>query len=307
MTSTILIRRSDLVANTNNSTYRYYLKQNTKFEKEDEIGLYSADIWFSWVNISKTLYNNASFQYQWFGATDVSPLITYDIEIPDGYYSVADLQEFIVATMYGRKHYIYFKSATASSSTDYYYITLEENATAYAIQISCLAMPLPSSIVSSGENGYQNPSIGQTGLYPEWVVPSELNSNRCPKVIINSTNNFGDLLGFSSGVYPPDEETLDTAILSDLVPQMTPVSSVLITCNLVDNVLSDPNNVIYSFSGTGLSYGSQIQLRPNFLQYYQIKPSMYNFIEIKFYDQDYTLMSLKDPDILITLAIKKSK
>jgi hypothetical protein len=40
------------------------------------------------------------------------------------------------------------------------------------------------------------------------------------------------------------------------------------------------------------------------------KNKIYNeflkFIEIKFYDQDYTLMSLKDPDILITLAIRKS-
>lgn len=304
MTSTILIRRSDLVANTNNSTYRYYLKQNTKFEKDDEIALYSADIWFSWVNISKTLFNNANFQYQWWGATSTSEMITYDIEIPDGYYSVADLQEYIVTVLTSRYHYIYYKTSSASTTTNLYYIEFEENATSYAVQLNCLAMP--SSVVASGTNGYQNPSIGRTGAYPAWALPATTNANRVPKVIINSTNNFGALVGFSSGVYPSANSLTDTAIIGDLVPQMTPVSSVLMTCNLVQNKMSDPDNVIYSFSGTGISYGSQLQLRPNFLQYYPIKPSMYSYIEIKFYDQDYTLMQLKDPDILIVLSVRKS-
>lgn len=304
MASTILIRRSDLVENTNNSTYRYYLKQNTKFEKDDEIALYSADIWFSWVNISKTLYNNASFQYQWWGPTSTSAMITYTIEIPDGYYSVADLNEYVITVLTTRYHYIYYKTSSVTTTTNYYYIEFEENPTAYAIQLNCLKMP--DSVVSSGTNGFQNPSVGKTGDYPAWVLPHENNANRVPKVIINSTNNFGTLIGFSAGVYPVDDEKTDTAIIGDLVPQMTPVSSVLMTCNLVQNKLSDPDNVIYSFSGTGISYGNQLQLRPNFLQYYPIKPSLYSFIEIKFYDQDYALMHMKDPDILIVLSLRKS-
>jgi hypothetical protein len=228
-------------------------------------------------------------------------MITYTVDIADGYYSVHDLNEYLIAVMNSRFHFIR-NTSSSGAIVNKYYIEIKENSVAYAIQLDFSEMP--TTIVTSGV-GDSNPSVGQTGSFPAWANPATTQLNRVPKMIINSTNNFGTLIGFDSGSYPSGNRLTKTAVLSTNVPQMTPVSSVLITSNLCQNSLGDLDSILYSFSGTSLLYGSQIQLRPNFLQYYKIKPSLYNFIEIKFLDQDYRQMELKDPDVLIVLSIRR--
>ena len=45
----------------------------------------------------------------------------------------------------------------------------------------------------------------------------------------------------------------------------------------------------------------------NQIDFMPINPSVYKYIEIKFYDQDFNLIKLFDSNMLICLAIKKIK
>lgn len=287
--STIMLTGSDVVAGTDNSTYRYEFKRSVTFNpREAEICLSVFNIYFSWFNISSALNNNV-FQYKWFGATSTSALVTYTITITDGYYSINDINEYITAQMGIKGHCL----KNTSTGKNVAYIVLQENSIAYSVQLTCYAMPtaLPSgySVVASSDGT------------PSWAFPS---TKQTPVFIVPSTNNFGKLIGYSSGSYPSSLSTTDTSMLGSDTPTINPISSVIVRCNLVKNEYAVVDNVMYSFS-PDTSYGGLIQVKPSFPLWSSVRDGCHQYVEISLYDQDLNRLVVKDKDLMILMSIKR--
>jgi hypothetical protein len=167
-----------------------------------------------------------------------------------------------------------------------YYIELVTNSVYYAVQLNCLKLPTSLSA------GYTNPAsmtFPATTLTPQVVIPA---------------TNIRDLLGFPDGTYPVAEQTTDYSTFSTTAPQVSPTQSIVMTTNLISSGLTNPSNVLYSFTPAGIEFGSIIESKPSSPLWLDVTNGFYQSVEIQLYNQAFTPLVVKDPNVVIILAIK---
>jgi hypothetical protein len=290
---TIILNSSNIVPDGTNSKFQYIFPQGGYTFKDDLIAVNSISQYFSTFNISTT-YQNNSFSYIWIDGT------TNAVSIPDGYYSVAQLNAFLQSVFYANKHYL-----TTSAGQIVYLLELVINQSRYAVSLNTY---LISTAIATA-NSWTIAS-GAT-----WVLPT---NSILPYLVVPSTNNFGKLIGFASGQFPagtiagvPPAQTqtpsfaVSQSILSTIAPQITPYSSFLVFCSLVNNRSVIPSQLIYSYTPTGAVFGSlQEYNTQSELAWNTIQDGMYTQFIVEFKDQLGNAITFQDPNTLITLITK---
>jgi hypothetical protein len=282
-TTNILINSSNVVTNSNNSKYEYYFP-TPKTMNNGSIALHSLQMYYSWFNINATLYNNHKFKYKWWNSNG-DLVDTFTVTIPDGFYTITTLNLFFQSVLLKNLHYLY----DTISKQNIFFLEFVENSTYYSIQLNTVPMYKSGSVPVD---------ITKAGT---WNYPT---NKETPVVSILSTGNFKDLIGFNSGSYP---ETLKSSLyqkLSDYTPQLSPVSSVIVRCNLVSNDSAIPNDVLYSFSSGSTVWGGIIDVKPNSIYFNHIPSGMYSKLTLTFYDQNHRNIHIKDSQLLMTLLIR---
>jgi hypothetical protein len=265
------------VAGTNNSRYRVDLPPSVGPLKDQQVALKSVSLYYSWANITAAQQNN-TFTYIW---PTSSGTTTHTVTIPDGSYSIDDLNSYLQSVMIDNGHYL------LNASGDYvYYIEFVTNAVYYSIQLNCFSLP------TSLPTDYTNPA---SMTFPATTLT--------PRVVIPSTN-IRDLLGFSAGTYPSASQTSDYSTYSDTCPQVSPTQSIALTTNLVSSGLTNPPNVLFSFTPAGTSFGSIIDRQPSSPLWLDVTNGYYQSVEVQFLSQDYSPIVIKDPNVVIILAIQ---
>ena len=283
----LCINASNVVAGTNNTRYLYKFPSSATFDKYSSIALVSCNMYFSWFNITAA-YNNNKFSYTWIEGTVVQ------LTIPDGYYSVDTLNAYLQSEMYSRSHYL-----LDSTGKVIYLISIAENASLYAIQLYLSRCPTATEVGSASTSIYKNYSKPTSST---WIFPT-INTAR-PSLTVSSTNTFRDIIGFSAKTYS-STATIDTvSFTSDYTPQVSPVSSIVMTCSLCNQPMSRPNNVLYSFGTTNVQFGYGINVAPSQLMFVPINAGNSNEFYVEFRDQDFQPMNIKDNQLVIMLAIK---
>lgn len=272
------------VVSSDNSTYTYKFPQGSQptFEKGDKLALDSLSMYYSWPSITASNGNN-TFQYI---MPNGSSTTTVSITIPDGFYTIEDLNSYLQYKMIANNHYL------VNSSGDYvYYLNFSANTTRYAVQLD--ATPVPTTLPS----GY---SMG-TGGTGTWTLPT---TQSYAQIVIPSSNSIKDIIGFSAGTYPTSSTpaTSTTSVISDYTPQVTPVSSVVVTCSLLNNPYSIPNNLLYSFS-PNVTYGSQINIAPPSKTFVHMQGGKVPEFSVTFLDQNFNKLPIKDNNVVILLTI----
>src|ERR1700679_2326414 len=205
--SPIIFNSTNLVpSGTYNNVYRYTFPGSTSF-KGGKVAISSIQIFYSWQNINIS-YNNNTLSMIFPTSTGTT---TIAVTFPSGTYAVADINSYLQSIMVTHNFFL------INTQGDYvYYLELVENAVLYSIQLN--VFPVPTSLPA----GWTNPgwSLPTTGYTPQLVVPS---------------TPIQQLLGFQAGTYPPTQQTLAYSAVSTSVPQLSPVSSVIVGCNLVNN------------------------------------------------------------------------
>ena len=264
------------------NTYLYTLPQSTKFSNKSKVGVASLSLYNSTFNITAARGNN-TVTFIWNAATPVSQTFT----IPDGYYSASDLNWFLQSKMYENKYYV-----TSNNGTNViYFYEIVQNAVRYGIQINSYYIPTSAQATTLG---YSQPS-GAT-----WVYPS---SNQTPQLTFGTA--FGNLIGFSAQTYPSSIQSTNQSIVSTKTPNISPIDSYTLTCNLVNSKYSIPSNVLFSLPLSG-SIGTLITHSTGEIVYSDIAPNVYNNIVIQFFDQLFNKLDLRDKEIVLTLAIEDS-
>lgn len=297
MSSNIILNKNHIVnLNQGNNRLRYDFPRDIEFKEGDTLALSNLHIYLSWFNISAK-YNNNRIQYKWFNNTDGTPDELYEIVIPDGFYSIATLNEYFISIQTSRGHYL----ETLDGKNHIYFIELTTNSTYYSTSFRLSSL---SDEYDFGEGLQPVTDVCQSPT--GWVLPSTF---QAPEVIIPSNNNLGELLGFNAQTLRQDttgEITNKTySFLSNYAPNMMPSSSYIITCNLVDNEMGIPNNILYSFTvPNNTGFGDLISPH-NDLVYSKIKPGIYRHIELQIYDQEFRNLNINDANMLINLSILK--
>ena len=240
------------------------------------IALQSVYQYFSIFNITSD-YGNNTFSYTWFDGVE------YTITIPDGYYEISDLNSYFQSIMIANTHYM-----TNSAGQFIYFLEFIVNTSRYAVQIN--SYPLDTTIQST--NGYILPS-GASWSVPTTSTLSQFNIN---------TSGFGEVLGYEIGSYPSNQTGSTTAsFLSSVAPQITPYSSILVSCNLVNNRAVIPSNILSSYTPLGTSIGGLFKFEPNYLQFADVEDGQYTQLVIELRDQLSRSIIIRDPNMLMTL------
>lgn len=279
-----------------NNILRYNFPKSIEFKEKDTVSLSNLNIYFSWFNITSR-NNNNFFQYKWFNNIDGDVDELFDIVIEDGYYSTATLNEYILQVMVNRGHYL----ETLDGKQFIFFFDLRVNSTYYSTSLTISS--LSDLYDFSDGNGLK--AVTSVCKNPtNWKIPSTFKS---PEIIIPSTNKFGQLIGFT-----PNSYTLDTTsdvvnrsekFFSQITPNMLPSSSYIITCNLIKNNLSIPDDIFYSFTiPNNVGIGDIISPIIDNV-HSKVKPGIYNHIELRIYDQNFEPLQIKDNELLITLGI----
>jgi len=270
---------SDNVINSNNSIYKFNFVNGSFTSNNCEICISQAQIPYSWFNVTVN-YNNNSFQISW---TVGGVLTLYTIVLPDGFYTIADINEFIQQFCIINGFYL------IDGNGDYvYYFKIVDNQTYYRVQLLLYTVPnsLPTGY-SLPPNFAGFPTVPTT---PEFIV---LN------------NNFTILTGFNSGTY--GSGSVDLSILSQNTPQGANVNSLVIRCTLVNSNISFPNDILDVIPIVGATFGANINYEPSFEKWQRIMNGSYSSITISIVDQNYNTIYANDNNVCISLLIREKE
>jgi hypothetical protein len=291
---TLILNGNDVVVGSNNSKFIYNFPQGGyTFVDGDVIAIQEIAMYFSAFNIT-TAYNNKSFSYIWVDGT------TNLVSIPDSYLQVADINAFLQSVMYANGHYL-----IDANGNYVYLLEMVVNQAQYAVQVNNYVI----SVALATTNVWVLPPA------PTWVLPTNL---ILPYLVIPSTNNFGKLIGFTAGQYPagtitgPPPAQVQTpaftsaqSTLSTVAPQITPYSSFLVFCSLVNNKAVIPSQLVFSFTPTNATFGALQTYSANAeLGWNKITAGQYNSFVVEFRDQLGQAIQFQDPNTLITLYTK---
>lgn len=236
-----------------------------------KVALAYLGIYYSWRNITSA-NNNNKLQYAWYG-------VVYDVDIPDGFYSINDLSDYLHFVMHKNGHYV-----LDADNYPVYFITFSSNLTYYSITYDCYPVEVPL-------NG-SNPNNVQIGGTPQLIIlNNELQNN----------------LGTNAGTYPASAlTTVPYSFNAQNIPQISNITTINVACNLVNNRLNAYSNVMYQFAPT-TQYGTYLVIQPYQPIYYNITDGSYSYISLMFFDQDYKPIPIIDRNITATLLFSQSK
>ena len=275
MSNTIIINSSNVSNSFTNNQFTYKLiNGNFNIPYGSKICVSSIQIPYSIFNITN-IYKNNKFVLSW---TSGNAITYYDINLPDGFYSITDINQYIQLFCIENGFYL-----VDSSGNNVYYIQMEYNITYYSVQI--LLFQVPTSLPV----GYTQPA--NFAGYPTIAQTPVLR-------ILN--NNFTKIIGYNPGDYG---FLSNTSINSAFSPTGSPVNSLILKCNLVDNRVSNQSDIVDSFSISNVSFGSNIIYEPSFEKKVKIKSGYYSEMNFTIVDQDLNTVFFRDPNVLITMLL----
>lgn len=249
---------------------------STRDLSNTKIGLKSVAIYNSWPNISP-IYGNQTYQLIFpTGAGNT----TYTITMPEGIYSVSDLNDYLKAWFISNN--LYTTNTTTKDIT--VYASFQANGTAYSIDFT--SFPLTTSTPS-----------GETNAGITWPT-----TVRGPQLIVQN-NGFKTILGYSAGIFPASQQSTIYVKQSETVPVISPVQSVNLTCDSVLNVFSSNSSIIHSFTSKNAGSGQLVDSSPNEVSFIDCSGGSREGVTLQFTDQLGRPLMIKDPDVNVILLI----
>jgi hypothetical protein len=282
MTFNLVMNSNNVIAGSNNSRYSYtFINNNLTLLDEAEICISNITLPYSFYNVT-IAYNNRSFNlYFPTGAGET----LFNILLPDQcFMTVTDINAYMQQQMILNGLYL-----INPQGKYVYYATFLYNPTTYGVQLICQTVP---TSLPSGSWTQPTSWIG----YPT--------TSRTPRINIPSTNNFGKIIGFVAGNYPNTASLTDRSFLNTLVPLGSNINSIIITCNLIDNAVGFPSNILDTMPISNTTFGSNLNYSPPALKWVKMVSGTYQKMEIQFVDQNLNAMNIIDNNVCISLLIK---
>lgn len=246
------------------------------------ISLISASCYNSSFNIT-SVYGNNKIGVRWIDGQD------YIYTLPDGTYSIADINSFLEARMFEDNLYMLI----TTTQKPQYFIKLQENPIYYSCHAILTYIPNQTESTSLG---YSKPT-GAT-----WNLPTT--SQTCQLLLVNS--EVGKLLGFSSLVYPTNPILNDNyEVLSDKAPQMSPIFNYMFNINLLNHQIGRvSSNRLFFMMPVSKGVGQLLEYRTNYKQELRCSSFKTDYIEIYLTDETFNKLNYRDKDVSITFIIE---
>lgn len=251
---TLIINSSNVVANTNNSVYKYnFPAGNVEFKKGQKLALGSIQMYYSTFNITASQGNN-SFSYIWVDGREIT------ITIPDGFYDIDGINAFLHFVMIQQGHYL-----LNTAGEYFYFLTFVINSATYQININAYPMSLATYPVANYTIGAYSTATITTSSPATPVAWSRPTAQITPMVRILA-NNFRNIVGFEAGYYPQGQTGFATTVPTTSLAQATITNSPATTTFTITSISGTTLTTTGSpsllagmvISGTGITLGTYI-------------------------------------------------
>lgn len=304
-----IILNSSNVIGINNSHFQYnFINGNFIINKDSEMCVSQIIIPYSWFNITKS-YNNYTIQYYFPNGSSNN---LYTVNFPDGFYTISDLNNYLQLYMVSQNQYFY----NSTTGQNLYYIQIITNTTYYSNQIIVnpvpISLPTNYSLPTTTYNGYtytgfncNSTTAGSTGsttsYYPSSTITPQL---KIPTY--TGIYGIGSILGFIAGNYPSLTSSTSQNSLSNTIPNSTPVNSIVVRCNIINNMCAMPSDILDVFS-INSNFGSNITYTPAYEKWISVQEGSFNNLTVHLQDQNFNTLLSNDPNILICLLLRQGK
>ena len=339
MSYNLVLNASNLVAgNNNNNTFRYnFGPGGFTISNGSTISVKQIMLPYSWYNISAAIGNN-TFTYSIPNNTATPTSIA--VTLLDGFYTIEDLNNALKASLFKNNFYFYNTTSDGVSNLPpnkiIYPIEFGTNPSQYTNTMTFQYIPIDAAsvvaqfgpnwvwakgifptnaqlpfIVFAGNtrNKYslssllgftserQFPSFSTFyyGLSSTFITNVPTLANSAP--FIMNGNSFRAYTYFGSSSFLSQPTYLPT-----FVPQGSNVNSVIVRCNLIENNVGYPSDILDSFPITS-TFGSNINYLPSVANAVKLKVAKVDSLTVSFADQDLNPLVLNDPNVLIVLSI----
>lgn len=256
---------------------KFYLPLQSNL-KGMQIALQKINMYYSFPNIDSSNYQAATIQ--WPVGAGYSTF-QWNLTQNFNYASIQQLNDALQQFCITNGLYL------INGSVNVYYITLVANPNSYGVDLTLFKVP------TSLPGGYTAP--------PNWVgYPT---TSVTPKLSFKA--NFNRIVGFpASTLY--DGAGTQTSWTSTFCPQLSPTSSILVSCNIAFNplALNGSASIMHVFSTKGTAYGSMIIAEPNETIWYDINAASGSQLIVEFFNQDFSPLNLLDPQTTIQLLVR---
>jgi hypothetical protein len=265
-----------------------------------EVALISATFYNCFFNVSQALGNNTITitRPHWVlsgGLTVFTDNISETLTFADGFYSIPDLNQAIQNFCISKGFYLY----NPATGQNVYFISIETNSTSYQCEIDTYFVP---TATQSTANGFTNPS----GL-----LLTNGTAAYAPSITIG---NLATILGIVPGSYwgslPSHTGSWTNSpaasVVSNVAPEVNPVTSICVRCNLVNSQYSSPNDLIAQVPVTA-AFGSVNDFVAPYPTFTPTVTSLYSGVEVSFMDQNLLPLKFFDPDITLSLQLRDIK
>lgn len=281
----IILNSSHYVPNSLTS-YRYKLPTAINTQKA-RVSLQSLSMYHSTFNISSYLNNN-TFSVKWINNA------TYNFRIPDGYYSLSDLNYQMQFLLRDLNLYAVKNNTDTDTEVVVYYFNLRENSTFYKAEFT--VYPVVQNADYSLPTG-ATWTFPVTAIYPQFTFsPNLLKLLGYP----SEDGSYNQVLFPLNATYPAGINTI--VFLSNIAPQLNSVYAYLICLNICESKLSAVPNLLHQQAITS-GFGSLISYNNFSSSSVSCSKGFFNEIIISFQDQNFNPLFLLDKDVTITLAI----
>lgn len=214
--------------------------------------------------------------------------------INDGYWDIPSLDAYFQ----NKCQLIGLYLQTTDNSSNSYFFEAITNPQRYSCQINCFLIPS-----AAAPTGYLVPS---NACYSLDGVASSLQVY-FPSVSDNSKyGSLGRIFGFKKGVTLPLDNNIliESQNLSQVTPVVSPVTTYLIGCNLVNNEYSIPSDVILQLNLGDSKFGGIVKYDQQ-LVYVTCQPQQASSIVITLYDENFNPLEIQDSQFSLVLSIKE--
>ena len=292
MSFTLVLNSSNVSNTSTNTTFKYNFIQGGFTIRDMEMCVSSITLPYSFYNVS-SYYANRTFSLIFPTAATTA---TISVTLPEGFYTVTDINSYI------QQICINYGAYLIDSTGNYvYYQQLVYNTTYYSVQLLLFSVPttLPT--------GYSYATAGSLGSVYTTAVKLPTTAYT-PQFVLASTGSIATIIGFNTGTtYPSTQTTTSQSFSSTSTPVGSTVNSLILQCSLIDNPVTMPSDILDSMPIKDTSFGSNITYDPSFEKYVSLSNGSFNNFTFSFRDQNLNEIYARDPNVSITLIIRKKK
>lgn len=238
-----------------------------------EIALSSCNIYNSIANIHPQ-YNNTSFSYSnpWANSGTGA---THTIDLLQGVSTgamllISDINSILQNAMLANGDYL----TNTTTGQNIFFLDIEANPLYNNVLISATKVPTAAELSGLGyNNSHTNPMV---------LPPS---SDATMTLTIPNTG-IASVLGFPAATYPATSQSTNYFVTSPNIPQITPVTSLSLKCNLAaPNRFTNINNFL-AVVPINAGSNSTIEYQPFDKCWIKCSPGLYNSIDVYIADQN---------------------